>query len=356
MNILLDTNIIIPLEDTSRILDSSFAELRKLSAEQQHCLYIHPIQFEDIKRDKNLERQKKDQSQQLNTLMEYQLNQNKLHKSNSTVLLPVNQPQPNALLLTANNVIRPLNYQNNLNEYYQLHNLHNNDGYNYNYGNDINRRRKKYSITSMTDNDFYTKKKKHHHHYHHKSPKRDDEALKELLDREKIDKKINENLHSKVYLPIKNKLNNFMEEINYNIQKKMENDNNIVNYNINAVQSNYDEIKYLLQNKINNLELKQKMDFENLKNELENSARNIKKEQEDKEYNNSLYGVKMLELENKRKNEEKERLFQSEINEHINEEVRKQRELDEMKHQKELDELRRRHEIEDMENKKIWKN
>lgn len=58
MSILLDTNIIIPLEDTSRILDSSFAELRKLSAEQQHCLYIHPIQFEDIKRDKNLERQK----------------------------------------------------------------------------------------------------------------------------------------------------------------------------------------------------------------------------------------------------------------------------------------------------------
>lgn len=54
MNILLDTNIIIPLEDTSRILDSSFAELRKLSAEQQHCLYIHPIQFEDIKRDKKL--------------------------------------------------------------------------------------------------------------------------------------------------------------------------------------------------------------------------------------------------------------------------------------------------------------
>lgn len=56
MNILLDTNIIIPLEDTSKILDSSFAELRKLSAEQHHCLYIHPIQFEDIKRDKNQER------------------------------------------------------------------------------------------------------------------------------------------------------------------------------------------------------------------------------------------------------------------------------------------------------------
>lgn len=56
MNILLDTNILIPLEDTSKTLDSSFAELRKLSAEQQHCLYIHPMQFEDIKRDKNQER------------------------------------------------------------------------------------------------------------------------------------------------------------------------------------------------------------------------------------------------------------------------------------------------------------
>ncbi|MCQ2605966.1 MAG: GNAT family N-acetyltransferase [Bacteroidales bacterium] len=56
MNILLDTNIIIPLEDTGRRLDSSFAELRKLAAEQQHCLYVHPLQVEDINRDKNTER------------------------------------------------------------------------------------------------------------------------------------------------------------------------------------------------------------------------------------------------------------------------------------------------------------
>lgn len=56
MNILLDTNIIIPLEDTSRVLDTPFAELRKLSAEQKHCLYIHPIQLLDISRDKNEER------------------------------------------------------------------------------------------------------------------------------------------------------------------------------------------------------------------------------------------------------------------------------------------------------------
>ncbi len=53
MNILLDTNIIIPLEDTGRILDASFAELRKLATEQQHCLYVHPLQIDDINRDKD---------------------------------------------------------------------------------------------------------------------------------------------------------------------------------------------------------------------------------------------------------------------------------------------------------------
>ena len=58
MNILLDTNIIIPLEDTGKTLDSSFAKLRKLSVEQQHCLYIHPMQFDDINRDKDPERRK----------------------------------------------------------------------------------------------------------------------------------------------------------------------------------------------------------------------------------------------------------------------------------------------------------
>lgn len=56
MNILLDTNIIIPLEDTSKTLVSSFAEMRKLTAEQHHCLYIHPMQIDDINRDKNQKR------------------------------------------------------------------------------------------------------------------------------------------------------------------------------------------------------------------------------------------------------------------------------------------------------------
>lgn len=51
MNILIDTNILIPLEDTSKVLDENFARIRKLSSEQRHALYLHSIQMQDIDND-----------------------------------------------------------------------------------------------------------------------------------------------------------------------------------------------------------------------------------------------------------------------------------------------------------------
>lgn len=56
MNILIDTNILIPLEDTSKVLDEKFAVARKLSSEQGHILYLHPIQTSDIQNDLNANR------------------------------------------------------------------------------------------------------------------------------------------------------------------------------------------------------------------------------------------------------------------------------------------------------------
>jgi len=53
MNILIDTNILIPLEDTGRILDPSLAEMRRLSEQNGHVLFVHPAQEEDIRRDQN---------------------------------------------------------------------------------------------------------------------------------------------------------------------------------------------------------------------------------------------------------------------------------------------------------------
>ena len=67
---------------------------------------------------KELEKQKYQQNDQINALMSYQMNQNRLNKSNSAILLPVNQ-QP-TLLLTGNSVLQPLNYANNLNRYYDI--------------------------------------------------------------------------------------------------------------------------------------------------------------------------------------------------------------------------------------------
>lgn len=56
MNILLDTNILIPFEDTRRVLDPRLAELRRLVDELAFRLYIHPAQFDDINRDRDAER------------------------------------------------------------------------------------------------------------------------------------------------------------------------------------------------------------------------------------------------------------------------------------------------------------
>ena len=53
MRILLDSNIIIPLEDSSRTLDESFSELARLAAENSHQLIAHPASLDDIRRDRD---------------------------------------------------------------------------------------------------------------------------------------------------------------------------------------------------------------------------------------------------------------------------------------------------------------
>jgi GNAT superfamily N-acetyltransferase/rRNA-processing protein FCF1 len=56
MNILIDTNILIQLEDTNCQLDESFADIRRLSSMLGHKLLVHPAQKEDIGRDRNEQR------------------------------------------------------------------------------------------------------------------------------------------------------------------------------------------------------------------------------------------------------------------------------------------------------------
>ncbi len=56
MRILLDTNILIPLEDSSKALEPHLAQLYQIATQHGHQFYVHPASITDIARDKNLAR------------------------------------------------------------------------------------------------------------------------------------------------------------------------------------------------------------------------------------------------------------------------------------------------------------
>ncbi len=58
MKVLLDTNILIPLEDTRQLLSKNLADIKRVGSEVGVKFYIHPIQEQDINRDKFLQRRK----------------------------------------------------------------------------------------------------------------------------------------------------------------------------------------------------------------------------------------------------------------------------------------------------------
>jgi len=58
MRILLDTNIIIPLEDSSEILEESMSDFFGLASKNNHQLLIHPISIEDIEKEPNKKKRK----------------------------------------------------------------------------------------------------------------------------------------------------------------------------------------------------------------------------------------------------------------------------------------------------------
>ena len=53
MKVLLDTNVLIALEDTGRELDSRLAEIMQLATLLPVTFYLHPNQRKDIDNDKN---------------------------------------------------------------------------------------------------------------------------------------------------------------------------------------------------------------------------------------------------------------------------------------------------------------
>ncbi len=58
MRILLDTNIVILLEDLSKALHTSFGDFVRLANTHNHTLLVHLGSLDDIERDPDTERQK----------------------------------------------------------------------------------------------------------------------------------------------------------------------------------------------------------------------------------------------------------------------------------------------------------
>ena len=56
MRILIDTNVVIPLEDSSRVLEESLSKLVRLASENGHQLLAHPSSYDDIARDQDKKR------------------------------------------------------------------------------------------------------------------------------------------------------------------------------------------------------------------------------------------------------------------------------------------------------------
>jgi predicted nucleic acid-binding protein/GNAT superfamily N-acetyltransferase len=58
LRILIDTNIVIPLEDSTKVLEESLSKLVRLASENGHQLLAHPSSYDDIGRDPDLRRRK----------------------------------------------------------------------------------------------------------------------------------------------------------------------------------------------------------------------------------------------------------------------------------------------------------
>ena len=147
----------------------------------------------------HLERQKREQNDQINALMSYQMNQNRIN----------NNYNPNGLVLSANNILPPIGYR--------LTNIKQQNG------GLMTPIEKKYYIYPKTDKEFYKKEKKL------KQYKKNINELKELLEQERMKRKMHRNLRNNVY---NEKYLNIFSLVNKQIKTKFE---LIISYNTNDI-------------------------------------------------------------------------------------------------------------------------
>ena len=196
------------------------------------------------------------------------------------------------------------------------------------------------------------------------------EEIKNTKIRNKARKFVNK-LDEEIYSPIQNDFQNYMNNVNKQIQQQLKEDNIILNRDIDKMENDFNDIKIFLNEKLQNMEIKQKSNFEKLKNVIRKvggskMSKSIQNVFEGKNYDlqkaeeehlvNEVFNLpniidkKMTEEE--MMNIEREKRLRMQIEERMNEEFLRKREIEELKHQERLKMLEIEKEKERIENLK----
>ena len=178
-------------------------------------------------------------------------------------------------------------------------------------------------------------------------------------------------LDEEIYTPIEKDFHNYMNNVNKNIQQQLKEDNFILNEDIDKIENDFNDIKILLSQKLQNMENKQKENFEKLKNVIRKAggrkmSKSIQNVFEGKNYDlqkaeeeylaNDIFNLPNI--INKKMNEEelmnieKEKRLRMQIEKKMNEEFLRKREIEELKHRERLKMLEIEREKERIENLK----
>ena len=181
-------------------------------------------------------------------------------------------------------------------------------------------------------------------------------------------KKFVNKLDEEIYSPLKEDFNDYMNNLNLNIQQQLKEDNIILNNDIDKIEQDYDDMKLLLSEKIQNLEYNQKANFEKLKNVIrEAGGRKMSKaiqnvfegknydlqKAEDEYLANDVFKLpklinqKISEEENI--NKENEKRLMNEINKNMNIEYQRRRAIEEMNHRERMKMMKLQQEKEKIE-------
>ena len=181
-----------------------------------------------------------------------------------------------------------------------------------------------------------------------------DGEISDLSQRKKAKKFVNK-LDKEIYSPLENDFPDYINNVNKNIQKQFEEDNILINQDIDKMEDDFNEIKNMINKRLEDMEIKQKSNFEKLKDVIKNvggkkmssaienvfEGKNIDLNQAEDDYLvNEVFNLPKIIKEKKLKEEmnsiEKENLIRKKINEQMNYELEKKREIEELKHLKKM--------------------